>query len=88
MKLQLALHDATDNREIWTQTLEGRASKIFNDAYSSPILYGPSIFSFVTPIPPADWPVDDRSVFAFHFEALRRAMVQAKPDMAAALADR
>jgi hypothetical protein len=45
-------------------------------------------FSFVTPIPPADWPVDDRSIFAFHFEALRRAMAEARPDLAAALADR
>jgi hypothetical protein len=57
----------------------------FNDAYTSPILYGPSTFGFITPIPPADWPADDRSVFAFHFEALRRAMATARTDIAAAL---
>jgi hypothetical protein len=39
---------------------------------------GSAVFSFVTTIPPADWPVDDRSIFAFRFEALRRAMVEAK----------
>ncbi|MBI1818614.1 MAG: hypothetical protein HYR72_26815 [Deltaproteobacteria bacterium] len=88
VKLQLRLQDTVSGVSIWNETIEGQASEIYNDAYSSPILYGPSVFSFVTTIPPADWPVDDRSIFAFHFEALRRAMVEAKPDLAAALTGR
>ncbi|HVN84206.1 MAG TPA: hypothetical protein VMW17_05090 [Candidatus Binatia bacterium] len=88
VKLRLNLRDAASGVSVWSQTIEGQASALYNDAYSSPILYGPSIFSFETPIPPADWPVDNRSIFAFHFEALRRAMAQAKPDLAAALTDR
>ena len=88
VKLRLTLRDTASGASVWSRTVEGQASKIFNDAYSSPILYGPSIFSFVMPIPPADWPVDDRSIFAFHFEALRRAMAEVKPDLAAALRDR
>jgi hypothetical protein len=62
--------------------------ELYNDTYSSPIRYGPSVFRFVTTIPPAEWPVDDRSIFAFHFEPLRRVMVEAKPDLAAALTGR
>jgi hypothetical protein len=88
VKLQLRLQDTASGASIWNETIEGQASEIYNDAYSSPILYGPSVFSFVTTIPPADWPVDDRSIFAFHFEALRRAMVEAKPALAAALTGR
>src|SRR5262249_46283029 len=59
VKVRLDLHDTTSGASVWSRTVEGQASKVFNDAYSTPILYGPSIFSFVTPIPPADWPVDD-----------------------------
>ena len=88
VKVQLRLKDTASGESIWSRTIEGQASELYNDAYSSPILYGPSVFSFVTPIPPADWPVDDRSIFAFHFEALRRAMGDAKPDLAAALGGR
>jgi len=86
VKVQLRLRDTVSGTTIWNRTAAGEASKLYNDTYSSPILYGPSIFSFVTGIPPADWPVDNRSIFAFHFEALRRAMAEAKPDLAAALA--
>ena len=86
VKVRLTLRDTALGTSIWSKTIEGRASKILNDAYSRGIVYGPSRFSFVTVIPPADWPVDDRSIFAFHFEALRRAMLEAKPELAAAVA--
>jgi hypothetical protein len=86
VRLRLTLRDTATGAVLWSDTVEGTASRILNDAYSTPILYGPSIFSFVVPVPPAGWPVDDRSVFAFHFEALRRAMAAARPKIAAAVA--
>jgi hypothetical protein len=55
---------------------------------ASPLVYGPSAFSWVMPFAPASWPVDDDSMFAFHFEALHRAMEDAKPSLVAALATR
>jgi hypothetical protein len=86
VRVALTLRDTGSGAVVWQETVEGEASKTFNDAYTSPILYGPSVSGFITPIPPADWPVDDRSVFAFHFEALRRAMAKARSEIAAALA--
>jgi len=43
-------------------------------------------FSFNLLPPPSDAKVDRHSLFSWHFEALRRAMLEARSDLAAALA--
>jgi hypothetical protein len=55
--------------------------------YSSAMIYGRGgAFSFNLLPPPSDAKVDRHSLFSWHFEALRRGMLEARPDLAAALA--
>jgi hypothetical protein len=57
--------------------------------YSSAMIYGRGgAFSFNLLPPPSDAKVDRHSLFSWHFEALRRGMVDARSDLAGALASR
>jgi hypothetical protein len=56
---------------------------------SSAMVYGRSgAFSFNLEPPPSDAGVDNRSLFGWHFAALRKAMLDARQDLAATLAAR
>jgi len=85
--VDLTLTDQTMSRVVWTRTLESRISRLFTLYTSSAMVYGRSgAFSFNLEPPPSDSQVDRRSLFGWHFEALRRAMLDARQDLAAALA--
>jgi len=56
---------------------------------SSAMVYGRGgAFSFNLVPPPGDSKVDRRSLFSWHFEALRRGMLESKDDLARALSVR
>jgi hypothetical protein len=56
---------------------------------SSAMVYGrKGAFSFDLEPPPSDAHVDRRSLFSWHFGALRRAMLDARQDLAVMLSER
>lgn len=84
--VDLTLTDAQDGRAIWTRTLESDVSR-YATMYHSAMIYGRGgAFSFNLLPPPSDAKVDRHSLFSWHFEALRRGMLEARTDLAAALA--
>ena len=84
-----SLVDQRTGEEIWKRTLQSGISRYFMLYTSSAMIYGRSgAFSFNLEPPPSDAHVDRRSLFGWHFGALRRAMLDARPDLAATLAER
>jgi len=81
----LTLTDTQTGAAIWTHTLHGEVSRITTMYNSDGIVYGGGIWSYNAVLPPSDVQVDRQSLFAWHFEALRRAMREAKPSLAHAL---
>jgi hypothetical protein len=87
--VDLTLTDTDGGAVIWQHTLTSEISRVVNLYTSSAMVYGTGGgFSFNLIPPPADSQVDPHSLFSWHFEALRRAMNEAKPELAAALAGR
>jgi hypothetical protein len=84
--MDLTLTDQTTDTIVWTRTLEGSVSRIVTLYNSQAVLYGTTMYSYQMVLPPSDVRTDRRSLFAWHFEALRRAMDEARPDLLAALA--
>jgi hypothetical protein len=69
--------------------LSSEVHRYFTLCTSSAMVYGHgSAFSFNLVPPPSDSKVDRRSLFSWHFEALRRAMLESKAELAQALRDR
>lgn len=84
--LDLALTDTKSGQVLWRRSLQSEISKFFTLYTSSSMVYGRGgAFSFNLIPPPADSRVDHRSLFSWHFEALRRAMQESKADLALAL---
>lgn len=84
--VELTLTDQETQRVVWTRTLESRISRLITLYTSSAMIYGRAgAWSFNLEPPPKDSRVDRRSLFGWHFEALRRAMLDARLDLAAAL---
>jgi hypothetical protein len=87
--VDLSLVDQKSGEEIWKHTLESDVSRYFMLYTSSAMVYGRGgAFSFNLEPPPAEAGVDRRSLFSWHFAALRRAMLEARADLADALAQR
>jgi hypothetical protein len=83
--VDLTLTDRNSGAVLWQHTLDGRVSALFT-MYNRALVYGRAGgFSFQLHRPPGDAQVDRQSLFGWHFEALRRAMAAAKPDLARAL---
>jgi hypothetical protein len=84
--VDLTLTDTATDTVIWNDTIESEVSRLITLYNSSAMVYGRSgAFSFNLIPPPSDSQVDQKSLFSWHFEALRRAMQDAKPKLAAAL---
>jgi hypothetical protein len=88
VNVSLTLTDTTSADVVWHDTLSADVSRLVYFYTSDVILYGTSVMSYQMPRPPSDARVDRRSIFAWNFEALRRAMDQARPRLTAALAAR
>jgi hypothetical protein len=87
--VDLVLTDTTTHSVVWRDSLKSEVSRLMTLYTSSGMVYGRAgAFSFNLIPPPSDSQVDQRSLFSWHFEALRRAMQDAKPRLAAALRGR
>ncbi len=85
--LDLSLTDNETSEVIWEQHLESEIHRYITLYTSSAMVYGRGgAFSFNLVPPPGDSKVDRRSLFSWHFEALRRGMLHSKGDLANALA--
>ena len=84
--LDLQLEDTERQEAIWRHELRGEVSRISVLYTSSEMSYGREISeSFNIVPPPSDAQVDHHSLFGWHFEALRRAMQEARPGLAEAV---
>jgi hypothetical protein len=84
--VDLTLTDTHSGQAVWTRLLESDVSR-YATMYSSAMVYGRGgAFSFNLLPPPSDAKVDRHSLFSWHFEALRRGMLEARTDLAAKLA--
>lgn len=84
--VDLSVTDRRTGEVVWTRSLESEVSR-YATMYSSALVYGRGgAFSFNLLPPPSDAKVDRHSLFSWHFEALRRAMGDARQDLANALA--
>lgn len=89
VSLDLSLTDNASGNVVWQKHVSGELHRYFTLYTSSAMVYGRGgAFSFNLVPPPSDAEVDPRSLFSWHFEALRRAMLESKTDLAAALRDR
>lgn len=86
INVSLTLTDTTNGAVVWQSDLHADISRIVTLYTSEGIIYGTTWFSYQMVFPPLDVRVDRRSLFAWHFESLRRAMQKAIPELAAALA--
>ena len=85
--VDLTLTDTQSNQVVWQKNLTSKVTRLITLYTSSAMVYGQAgAFSMNVEPPPADAKVDHRSLFGWHFEALRRAVAEAKPELAQALA--
>jgi hypothetical protein len=76
VELDLELYDSRSGEVVWQSRLEHEIHRYFMLYTSSAMIYGRhGAFSFNLVPPPSDALVDRRSLFSWHFEALRRAML-------------
>ncbi len=84
--VEMTLTDAGTGQVVWKRSIDTDLSRIAS-MYTSVMIYGRGgAFSFNVMPPPADSQVDRFSLFSWHFEALRRGMLEARGDLAATLA--
>jgi hypothetical protein len=89
VEVDLSLVDQKSGQEIWNHRVTSDVSRYFMLYTASAMVYGRSgAFSFNLEPPPSDAGVDRRSLFGWHFAALRRAMSAARQDLAATLSAR
>ncbi|MFG0318570.1 MAG: hypothetical protein ACF8XB_14945, partial [Planctomycetota bacterium JB042] len=87
--VRLSLSDVTTGEIVWEDDLSAEVRRTIMLYTSSAMIYGRGgAFSFNLIPPPSDSRVDSRSLFSWHFEALRRAMIPAKESLRAALTAR
>jgi hypothetical protein len=87
--VDLTLTDTNTGEIVWRDSIESEISRVVTLYTGSAMVYGPGGgWSFSVVPPPSDSRVDRRSLFSWHFESLRRAMMKAKPSLAEALAGR
>lgn len=86
VNVDLRLTDRRNGKEVWRGTLDGDASRLITLYTSSTLVYwGTRACGVEVELVPSDARVNSRSLFSWHFEALRRAMAKARPEIAAAL---
>lgn len=86
VSVELNLTETATGEVVWSQALESEVSRLAT-MYTSAMVYGRGgAFSFNLIPPPSDAQVDRNSLFSWHFEALRRGMLDVRSDLAAALA--
>jgi hypothetical protein len=84
--VDLELRDARTGEVVWSRSLESDVSR-YATMYHSALIYGRGgAYSFNLLPPPSDAKVDRSSLFSWHFEALRRAMLEARTELATKLA--
>ncbi len=84
--LDLELVDQSTGAVIWRRTISSEIDRYLTLYTSSAMIYGRGgAFSFNLVPPPSDSKVDRHSLFSWHFEALRRGMLEAKDDLARSL---
>jgi hypothetical protein len=89
LDLDLVLTDRQTGDVVWTRRLDQSIRRYYTLYTSSAMLYGRGgAFSFNLVPPPSDSKVDRHSLFSWHFEALRRAMLESRDEIAAALSAR
>jgi hypothetical protein len=89
VELELDLVETASGDVVWQRRLSSEVHRYYTLYTSSAMVYGRGgAFSFNLVPPPGEAKVDPRSLFSWHFEALRRGMLEAKPELAAALRDR
>lgn len=89
VSLDLTLRDGASGDVVWHKQLSRELHRYVSLYTSSAMVYGRhGAFSFNLIPPPSDAKVDHRSLFSWHFEALRRAMQESKAELAEALRDR
>ncbi|KAA3636223.1 MAG: hypothetical protein DWP92_09910 [Armatimonadetes bacterium] len=82
VELRLALTDTHSNEVIWHDTVQANVSRMYMLYTSSAMIYGrKGAFSFNLIPPPGESRVDKRSLYSWHFEALRRGMVSARQSL-------
>lgn len=87
--LVLTLTDNESGDVVWEKQLSSEIHRYFTLYTSSAMVYGRGGgFSFNLVPPPSEAKVDRRSLFSWHFEALRRAMLESKAELADLLRDR
>ena len=85
--VDVKLSDPRKGAVVWQGTLDGEVSGMMTLYTSSAMVYGRAgAFSFNLEPPPSESRVNLRSLFSWNFEALRRAMAKARPEIAAAVA--
>jgi len=78
--LELILSDTKNGNVVWSHKIKSKISRFITLYTSSAMVYGRAgAFSLNVEPPPSDARVDRRSLFSWHFEALRRGVVDAKP---------
>lgn len=88
ISVDVRIVDRETGKTVWTHTLHGDASRWITLYTSSAMVYGRGgAFSFNLEPPPSDARVNNRSLFSWQFESLRRAMLEARPGLAAALTE-
>lgn len=83
---ELELIRASTGRVVWEETIESSVRRYITLYTSSAMIYGRGgAFSLNIEPAPSDGGVDRRSLFGWHFAALRQAMRDARPSLRAAL---
>ncbi len=89
VSLDIELKDQETDQVVWEKHLESDVSRYTTLYTGSAMVYGRGgAFSLNMSPPPSNSKVDRRSLFSWHFEALRRGMVEARHELADALASR
>jgi len=84
--LDLSLADAKTGEVVWSGTLASDVKRLITLYTSSAMVYGRGgAFSFNLEPAPSGAGVDRRSLFGWHFAALRRAMLGARGEIGAAV---
>ena len=84
--VDLELIDRSTSEAIWSDTVSASIRRYVMLYTSSAMVYGRAgAFSLNVIPPPSDAGVDRRSLFGWHFAALRQGMTAAKEDLARTL---
>lgn len=86
VSVDMTLTDSQTGQIVWERSLESNVSRMAT-MYNSAMIYGRGgAFSFNLIQLSDDAKVDRFSLFSWHFEALRRGMIDARVDLASSLA--